>query len=368
MDAVSGTPGGAGSGFSSRLRRFAGLWENARPGDWWEFKIPPLLATAYATALLLHVSFQQLWPLLLLLLFALLPGAAYVSVLNDITDLQDDIQCGKTNRMVGRSGAFKFFALALCLLLGLGAGLLLRHFPLTLGFYAATWVAYTLYSVPPFRLKVRGIWGVAMDASGAHLFPTLWTASLIVEATGHALPIFFLVSLGIWASALGLRGILWHQLYDRENDRLGHVSTFAARKDPESIRLFVARVAFPLEMLALGIILVQLETPWAWAVLAGYLAMEWMTRRFMAIDLILVQPTVHFRIIFAEYYQLWYPLTFLIAMAQQSWWALMLIALQLILFPHCFYVFLCHANFIVGQRLVPALRRKIELLIHRSLS
>ena len=286
--------------------------------------------------------------------------------MNAITDLKDDLRCGKANRMVGRSVAFKFFAVAVCVGMGLGAGWLLRNYPLTLGLYAATWVAYTLYSVPPFRWKVRGIWGVAMDASGAHLLPTLWTASLMAEATGHAVPVIFLTSLGVWASALGLRGILWHQLYDRENDRLSHVTTFAARRNPESIRRFVAWVAFPLEMAALGLILVQMETPWAWVVLAGYLAMEWMTSRFLDIDLIVVQPTARFRIIFAEYYQLWYPLTFLVAMTEQSLLALLLIALQLILFPHCVYVFLCHLRFTVREKLAPRLRSKINLLIRKG--
>jgi len=370
MGSESATPGGVRNGFSAGLRavlrRIAALCENARPSDWWEFKIPPLLATAYATALLLHVPFAQLWPLLLLLLFALLPGAAYVSVINDITDLKDDLQCGKSNRMVGRSGAFKFFAVAICLLVGVAAGWLLRDCPLTLCLYAATWIAYTLYSVPPFRLKVRGIWGVAMDASGAHLLPTLWTASMMAEATGHAVPVLFLVTLGVWASALGLRGILWHQLYDRENDRLGHVTTFAARRNPESIRRFVAWVDFPLEMAALAFILLQLGSPWSWVVLGAYLVREWSISRCLKIDLILVQSTRQFRIFFAEYYQLWYPLTFLVAMLQQSWWPLLLIALQLALFPRCFYVFLEHARYLLLCQVKPFLRGLIMMFVRRS--
>jgi hypothetical protein len=230
------------------------------------------------------------------------------------------------------------------------------------------WVAYTLYSTPPIRLKIRGAWGIAMDAAGAHLLPTLWTSTLIAEATGHAVPVLFLWSLGIWACALGVRGILWHQLYDRENDRRGGVTTFATEREPESIRRFVAGVAFPLEVAALGLILWQIDTPWAWLVLAAYLAMEYLTSRYMGIDLILVQPTQRFRIIFTEYYQLWYPLTFLLAMTQQSMAAAVLIALQLALFPHCFYVFLRHLYYLVFQKGIPGLRRKFMLLIRKGVS
>jgi 4-hydroxybenzoate polyprenyltransferase len=350
-------------------RRISGALENIRSHDWWEYKIPPLLATAYATALLLHVSFQQLWPLLLLILFALLPGAAYVCVINDITDLEEDRQCGKRNRMEGKSRLFQIVALAACIVPGLAVGWLLRQHTLTLSLYAANWLAYTLYSAPPVRLKTRGLGGVLMDAGGAHLLPTLWTSSLIAEATGQPMPQLFLCTLGVWAFALGLRGILWHQLYDRENDRRGRVATFAAGKNPKSIRRFVAWVAFPLEMAALMLILVQVDTPWAWAMLSIYLIGEWLNHRFIDIDIILVQPTPRYRIIFAEYYQLQYPLTFLFALAQQSLEAGWLIALQLALFPHCFWVVIRHWNFIVRQKLVPSVKSKIRaimLLIRRS--
>src|ERR1700679_2128794 len=103
MNSTPGTPTPSRNDSVSGLGRIAGLWKNIRTHDWWEYKIPPLLATAYATALLLRITFPQLWPLLLLDLFAILPAAAYVSVLNDITDQKDDLRAGKTNRMAGKS-------------------------------------------------------------------------------------------------------------------------------------------------------------------------------------------------------------------------------------------------------------------------
>jgi 4-hydroxybenzoate polyprenyltransferase len=371
MDSGSVAPTRPGRDLLSRFRRMSAVLENARSHEWWEFKIPPLLATAYATALLIHVSFHALWPLLPLILFSLLPGAAYVCVLNDITDLEDDLRCGKANRMAGRSGWFKLFALTACLLPGLAAAWFLRNYPLTLSLYAANWIAFTLYSTPPFRLKVRGIWGVAMDAGGAHLLPTLWTASLIAEATGHAVPRLFLCSLGAWALAVGVRGILWHQLLDRENDRRGQVATFAAQKNPRSIRGFIAWGAFPLEVAALGLILIQVNTLWAWFILAAYLAEAALIKSWLGIDVILVQPTSRYRIMFGEYYQLQYPLAFLFAMTQQSLEAGWLIALQLALFPRCFYVFICQWHDLIRPRLGFGVRSKfktIVLHIRRSMS
>jgi 4-hydroxybenzoate polyprenyltransferase len=369
MGSASGTSAAQRNGSSCRFHRLAGLLENARYQDWWEFKIPPLLATAYASALLLHIPFPQLWPLLLMVLFALLPGAVYVCVINDITDLEDDRQCGKANRMEGKSIGFKIFALMACVVPGLIACWMFRHYPFTLSFYLANWLAFTLYSVPPFRLKVRGVWGVAMDASGAHLLPTLWTACLVAEAAGHPVPALFLASLGVWAVTVGLRGILWHQLLDRESDRRGRITTFAARTNPLAIHRFVSFVSFPLEVAALASILLQVNTAWAWLLLAAYLAVEWLSHRCFGVDIILVQPTPHFRIMFGEYYQLLYPLTFLLAMTQQSIAAGWLIVLQLALFPHCFLVCIRNLTYVICHRLGNAVWRRLKavlLLIRRS--
>ena len=365
---MDGTPIRASGSLGARLRHLLGLLESARPSDWWEFKIPPLLATTYATSLVLQIPVGQLCALLPLVLFALLPGAAFVSVLNDLTDLEDDLRVAKANRMVGRSSAFAVGALAACLLPGVAAAWLMRHDALTLIFYALNWLAFTLYSTPPVRLKIRGGWGVAMDAAGAHLLPTLWTSTLLAEATGHTVPVFFLCSLGFWASALGLRGILWHQLYDREKDIEGHVTTFATERKPESIRRFVAAVTFPVEVAALAVILAQIGTPWAWLILAAYLIMEGLICRYVGLTLILVQPTPNFRMIFSEYYQLWFPLTFLLAMTPQSMIAVVLIALQLALFPLCFYRFLQFAHYLLWLRAVPGLGRKFMLLTRRGAS
>jgi 4-hydroxybenzoate polyprenyltransferase len=172
-----------------RLGQFIGRAAAAtRAGEWWTNKLAPLLGSAYAAAVVLHAPMPVLWPLLARLLLAVIPGAAYVSVLNDLTDLDDDRRCGKSNRLAGFSPAARAALLAICLLLGLGGGWLLRPYPITCLIYAANWIPYTLYSAPPWRLKARGGWGVLMDACGAHLLPALWTVSLIAEGAGKKLP------------------------------------------------------------------------------------------------------------------------------------------------------------------------------------
>src|ERR1043166_3388662 len=70
-----------------------------RSGEWWEYKLSPLLAIGYATALLNSTSVYRVAPWLLLILISTIVGATYVSVINDITDIQEDLAAGKNNRM-----------------------------------------------------------------------------------------------------------------------------------------------------------------------------------------------------------------------------------------------------------------------------
>src|SRR4028119_1990498 len=83
-----------------------------RGGEWWDHKLVPLLAVFYGTALHAGVPASSLWPTVLVYLAALLPGAAYVSISNDIFDLESDAAAGKPNRMARRSRALRAAATA----------------------------------------------------------------------------------------------------------------------------------------------------------------------------------------------------------------------------------------------------------------
>ncbi|MET0626015.1 MAG: hypothetical protein ABW250_23980, partial [Pyrinomonadaceae bacterium] len=236
-------------------RRGAGLPQTIRAVDWWEFKLSPIFAIIYATALLLNVPVASLWPLLLLALAALVPGAAYVSVLNDLTDMRDDLASGKSNRLVGRSRAFVACVLACCVLPGVAVAFYWRGDPLLWSLYLAAWVAFTLYSVPPFRLKNRGLLGLLADASGAHLFPTLLVVGLVYRWSAEPLNLVWFAAVAVWSLSLGLRGNLWHQLSDRDNDEKVHLRTFARSHKITLLHRVGNFVIFPTEWMAFAIML-----------------------------------------------------------------------------------------------------------------
>src|SRR5437868_10374130 len=97
-----------------------------------------------ATGLALDSSLAALWPSLLTLLFALVPGAAYVSLINDFTDRAEDLAAGKVNRLAGRSPGAIFILLAIPIALGAVFVIAWRDDPLLLLLYLAAWLCFTL--------------------------------------------------------------------------------------------------------------------------------------------------------------------------------------------------------------------------------
>src|SRR5688572_18236563 len=87
-----------GHGSSADGLRLAAV---SRAGEWWEYKLAPTFAIFYATALTVEAPLTSLWLAALTLLLALVPGAIYVSIINDLADRHEDAAAGKVNRMAG---------------------------------------------------------------------------------------------------------------------------------------------------------------------------------------------------------------------------------------------------------------------------
>lgn len=248
-----GLPARAVSSFT-RIRR--GLIDLVRADEWWHYKLVPIVSVFYATALVLHASLISMSTSALLLLLAIVIAAVYASAINELTDRADDAAAGKRNRAVDRPGAVA--ALFFVALFGgiTFAWIWRRDAPLC-AFYVATLLAFTLYSVEPIRLKKRGPAGVICDAAGEQMFPALTAALLASHGARRGLSAAWVASITVWALAVGLRGIVWHQLSDLENDRAAGLRTFAAMRS-RSASAVGAFVVFPLELAALAAMLWQI--------------------------------------------------------------------------------------------------------------
>jgi 4-hydroxybenzoate polyprenyltransferase len=228
-----------------------------RAQDWWAYKIPPLLTTAYAGYIAFGPKSNATLAMSGGALLCICLVAVYGYVLNDITDIEEDHRAGRHNRMAGVSWpkrlAFILLSLIACFTLAWLIGV--DHITLTL--LSINFLLPTLYSVPPVRLKERGVWGVLMDAGGVHAVPTAIMARVAVSdvhGADMAVTTFVTAAVGC-ALFAGLRGIVIHQSYDRDADRLAGVVTFVGTIGIERSRQLVLRFLLPCEVISLGIFL-----------------------------------------------------------------------------------------------------------------
>jgi hypothetical protein len=226
-----------------------------RVADWWDYKLTPPLAVLWAAAIQADRPLLSCWRQALALVSAVAVCAAYVSLINEHFDRDEDARSGRPNRLAGWSRRAIVALVAACVLAGtLFLAAWLADWPVA-GAYLGSWIAFTLYSAPPLRLKTRGLPGVIADAAGACLFPCLLAVALATRATGRAPGSLWLGGVAAWSFGYGLRGILWHQLADLGLDRRGGVRTFAARSGAASARGLTHYVAVPLEIAGLAIVL-----------------------------------------------------------------------------------------------------------------
>jgi 4-hydroxybenzoate polyprenyltransferase len=288
------------------------LLAGARASEWWGYKFAPLLATAYATVALSGGPLLPLVPRLLGLLLAFTVGAVYVSLINDWTDRADDQAGAKVNRLAQVPGRWLAGAVALTVGVGVAFGWYFwRVSPLAGLLYLGAWVAYSLYSVPPLRLKARGIWGLLADATGAHVFPQLLTVVLLSNWAGAAPAPAWLAAVGVWALGSGLRNILWHQLGDAGPDAQAGVNTFVVRHGLANSRR-LATGSLVVEVAGLGALLYLGHQPWAWLALAIYGLLVIMRVRVWRLPIVIAQPRSGQPILLNEYYESYYPLALLV--------------------------------------------------------
>lgn len=293
----------------------AGLARTARATEWWDYKLVPILSIFYATALVKHVAIAAMWPALIALFGAVVACAAYTSFVNDATDRADDDRAGKTNRLADKPPWMVALLLTIPLCVGAAFSFGWRDDPPLVTAYLCTWAAFTLYSVPPFRLKKRGILGVVADASGAHLFPTLVAALLSLRAAGTATDPVWVAAVAGWALGCGLRGILWHQLHDLESDRKAGVQTFVLRHSRRTATRLAGWVALPLEAIGLAVLLWRMQSLLPVAALLVYAAYATLRSKLWAIPLVIAQPRERYSMLGQEYYGFLFPLGILLSSA-----------------------------------------------------
>ena len=302
-----------------------------RADEWWEYKLVPILSAFYATALVLRLPVISIWISALSLLLSMVTVAVYASAINELTDRADDAAAGKRNRATDQP-RFIVWLFAVAVGVGFTFGWLWREDTRLFSCYLATWLAFAFYSIPPFRLKKRGLPGVLCVAAGEQMFPALVAVFVACRGTHRMVSAAWVTSVAIWALAYGLRGIIWHQMTDVENDRRAGVQTFAARH-PRGAVVFGTFVVFPIELAALTAMLWQIGSPWPPAFLVLYTLNAIRNARRWHMAPVIVAPKPQFFIVLHQFYSDLFPVALLISAAIRDRLDLIVLAIHLLLFP-----------------------------------
>ena len=308
-----------------------------RAPEWWHSKIPLALAVAYVLAWREEIALSSLWYPLSLLFLAGIAGGVFASVFNDLFDQREDRLAGKRTGIMALSRRGKLVALLLIEAFMASLTYLLLPYRFALTCFLVLWGLYTAYSLPPLRLKERGTLGVLCIALGEHLTASLLAVALVLESSGKPLPIYWFIALIVWSVAVGCRSILWHQLCDYKNDRETGTATMGSRYDFNTLRGLGERYLFPLEIAAFIALLIltnwERPNPLSWELLAGYIVLEWLRYKYMAANIVIVAPQWNPRFALFEYYQLFFPLAYLISAARTDAGTYPILAVQLLIFP-----------------------------------
>jgi 4-hydroxybenzoate polyprenyltransferase len=172
---------------------------------------------------------------------------------------------------------------------------------------------------------------VLADASGAHLFPTLFAVVLVYHWSRTEANTRWTILIALWSFAAGVRGILWHQLEDAAHDRKIGLRTFAClhgTKVAERLGVFT----FLLEAAAFSLMVWRTRNALAWLLLVLYGLFALVRRRLLGIGLTIIKPGQGSRMAMAEYYIVLYPLAYLLTASWQQPAALLLLLFHGILF------------------------------------
>jgi 4-hydroxybenzoate polyprenyltransferase len=251
-------------------------------------------------------------------LVSILCVAAYGHVVNDVFDIEADRRAGKPNAMAQRGrGAQASLATTLFVAPFLPA-LLVPYPGWSIGLLLLNLLLPTIYSIPGTRLKERGVMGLIADVGGSHLLPTLFLLTAL--GLGGSDSRHFTVVAALWSCALGVKGILNHQVADRENDLASGTSTFATRRDAGQIERWLPRYNLFVEApVSIGLALTVIDvSPLAAVALGAYTAVELAKYELgfqfaLSADPRTIRPTFPF--VNDAFYLFWLPLAAAIQLA-----------------------------------------------------
>ena len=303
---------------------------------WWSAKVMPVVGSALLAAILVGTEPSRGMRLLAAMLVSAAGIAGASHVVNDWADIEADALAHKRNVAAGLRAPVRAALTLTAAAVGVAPWALV-HPPGAVWILIGLLVAVpVLYSVPPMRLKARGFAGVVADATDAHLAPTLLAFFLLADGQRTEPWQVGATAATLWASGLGVRSILNHQVLDLANDEAASVPTFVARHGTERA-VAMGRTAFGLEVAGL----VGLAGALAWshpavlAPFAAYAALWAVDRRWEVRVLEPVPRPGNDWMPLVEFYEVWPAVVFAgsLVIIDPVWWPVPIALLVLFAAP-----------------------------------
>jgi 4-hydroxybenzoate polyprenyltransferase len=193
---------------------------------------------------LYSVSFISTVFLFLLLSFS---GTTYGYLINDYADLDLDRRAGKPNAFINMRRSWASVLVITILMITILLSLAFIDRP---GFFPVfiVWLFFaTFYSLPPIRLKERGV--VGLSATILAEYPLPMVLALVVFG---ALELWGAWIVVIYITFRGISAGIGHQMRDREYDEVGGATTLAARVGHKSIAFWYG-ISLEAGLLGLGL-------------------------------------------------------------------------------------------------------------------
>lgn len=335
------------------------FWRLIRAHEWWHYKIPLALAVAFAFAWMNRIPFSMLVLPTGLMVLASASAGIWASVINDFTDLDQDRLAGKSTPMMQLSPPSRRAVVAGSVLLNAAAALALQRYPVSLLLLVANWITFVVYSVPPIRIKERGALGVIAIALGEHVLLGLLAVSLVLETTGMPLasaPAPWLLAYLGWSTAYGMRGIIWHQILEIQNDRRAGCKTLGASIGETRLARIGEWYVFPFEIFCFFLLLLLSHDSIFPVLLPIYAITEWLRCKCWGCNMVIAAPKPNMRFIMLEYYQIYFPFAFLILALRSDRSAIFLIVAFILIFPGPIGLLLRHMGIIFRWRVYEPIR------------
>ncbi len=307
-----------------------------RSSIWWNTVVPQALGWLYFCLLFYKTSPSLLNKSTFSYLGALISTACFGYLLNDFFDVTHDRKTGKQNFFSGINRYAGIIILATVLCISVLLWVQIETGLLSDVLFLAQLTSLALYSIPPFRLKEKGIAGILCDAFYGHINPVLITFSVFIPSVS-LLPvhIFCAVFLSIALALKGVRNIVLHQIEDRKKDRTSGTQTFVIQTGGLFALYFVnylLRIEF-IAVIGLSVVLCVLFPPVIISIVLFSIVWYFAFSGWKLAYLPPRQLKFKFLYFLNDYYENWLPIIFLLILVFKHPYLWPLFILHHLLFP-----------------------------------